>query len=289
MKKNIIIILIALAFSLNSCSDEAPFEYISQKQCETILMVGDPIENVKLLETQPLDEPYYYDNAVIRDADVSIIVEDDTLDLVFDMQSLSYKYPDESVKVLPETVYKLHAKFADGDVITGRTVTPSVFSWDKKPVEYAQFPVDTINLPSVDSLYISWTKPENSTRFLLSIKCLDTLEYGKYLDPPQPENKNRRAYSPFSDDDSNYLEPTFYALLANTKTDFVWLAFKWYGKNSVKIYNPDYNFMRWAVSGMRFSGSTEYDANLSSVEGGIGVFGSASYISGETFILKNQP
>lgn len=288
--KSIILILMSVVlFGLNSCSDDAPTTFKQMKQCETVLMVGNPIQDVKLLNTQPLDDPYYYENAVIRDADVSIITEGDTFNLVFDETTLTYKYPDESVTVQPKQWYHLVARFSDGDVMTGKTYTPATFSWDQKPHDVAQFPIDTTNIEPADSLAISWTKSPGTVMYLINIKCLDTLDYGIYLDPPQPENKNRRTYSFFNDTDPFYFETTFYAFIGNQRTDFIWLSFKWFGKHEVNVYAPDYNFMRWAMAAMRFTGSNEYDPNLSSVEGGLGVFGSAAYVSHETFILKNQP
>ena len=123
----------------------------------------------------------------------------------------------------------------------------------------------------------------------LSVVCNDTLEYGKYLSPANPDEKNRRAYNTFAKDNNDYyLEIPSWNFIANTKTPTVWLAFKWFGPQTVTIYAGDYNFLRWFMQASNFS-NNESDPLKYSVNNAIGVFGSAIKLSGDFFLFKNQP
>jgi hypothetical protein len=54
----------------------------------------------------------------------------------------------------------------------------------------------------------------------------------------------------------------------------------------MKVYVPDWNFLRWFLQAQT---KGEADPLLSSVDGAIGYFGSASSIKFDFFLLKNQP
>jgi len=66
----------------------------------------------------------------------------------------------------------------------------------------------------------------------------------------------------------------------------VWSAFKWFGLHEVAVMAADWNLVRWYLQNV---GVNAVNPLLGSVEGGIGVVGSAYAIRDTFFLLKNQP
>lgn len=284
MKSIKILILSVLSLAvLASCEDPAPTDYTPDYFVEAYLIVGDPIQNIRVMVSQPLAGEFEYENQLIRDADVVVReVDGESFLLTTKMTGDSGYYYDGEYTIKPETAYELEITLKDGTAITGRTETPKTFDWVKRSPEPLQYPKDTINLEGTDE--ISWAPVEDRDFYLIQVIPLDTLGYGKYLDPPTDE-KNRRVESPLKNDD-DYEERSITPLIANTKSSIVWLAFNWYGLQGVNVYCPDDNFLRWYLQN---SQSFQINPLLSSVEGATGVFGSASIIRDTTFLIKNQP
>lgn len=288
LKINIVVsAVIVIGFIFTSCEDTAPMDYVKKNLVEAYLIVDQPIEKIKILESQPLAERFDYKNSYIKDADVKIIKGVDTLQLLFNSENNDgYFYPDTNLKVMPETKYKLLVTLKDGTIMTGETSTPSRFQWDtiKHPKKEIYYPKDTLKLPKVDSLTIGWTTVPNVNFFILSVKCLDTLNYGIYLKNPSNE-PNRRCYSVMNNMDIQYRETSSWNFIANTETPTVWLAFKWFGLQEIIVYAADKNMINWMIQTM----SVPYDPLMSSIKGGEGVFGSASTVKEKFFLYKNQP
>ena len=278
-------IVLVLLIILSSCGDDAPMDYIPRNFVEAYLFVDQPIKEIKVLRSQPLNKEFIYEDSFIKDANVKIILGSDTLQLNYNLDDKNgYFYPDTSLKVLSDTTYYLEVYLKDGTFMHAKTHTPKRFEWIKKPFAEIYYPKDTLNLPVVDSLRISWTKIPDVNFFLLSVDNLDTLNYGKYLNPPTDE-KNRRAPSFLTRNDKLYRETSVWNFIANNETPTVWFSFRWFGKHRVSIFAPDYNFLRWFLQ----SFNPNYSPILSNIEGGNGVFGSASVISSDFFLYKNQP
>lgn len=278
---NIALFLFILSV-LTSCEDPVPFDYVEEKFVEAILIVGEPIQNIVVMRTQPLTKEYNYDSSMVKDA--VVMINDGVNSLELEYKDGSYYYPDTSYRVQPQTKYKLTINFSDNKVLSGETTTPKTFNWIIPPKKQLYFPSgrDSITLPRVDSLDFEW---ELLTIFyMISVKCLDTLNYGIFLQPTTQE-LNRRISKRFSND-LRYRELTIWTFIPSNKTPVLWNYFKWYGLHEVAIWNPDKNFLNW---GLQYFVDSSYDPRLSSVKGGIGVFGSASVIRDTTFLIKNQP
>lgn len=282
--------MLLIGLILVSCEDEAPTNYIPRNYLEAIIIVDEPIQNIRVLRSQSVNQKYELENASIKDAEVIISSEGNDYILEYSGDAhTGYIYGDSNYLVKPDTDYQIEVRLKDGSVITGETHTPGRFEWIRKPYQEVYYPEDTLKLPKIDSLQISWTPEEMTGFYLLSVTCQDTLEYGKYLNPPTDE-KNRRAYNVFSDEDSFYNDVTMYNLIANTSTPTVWLAFRWFGPQTITVQAPDYNYLRWFLQFAGFDGRQEYNEILTTVKGdGIGVFGSASEIKADMFLYKNQP
>lgn len=281
------LMILGLAFLLTSCEDTPPIDYQPKNFVEGYLIVDQPIENITVMRTQPINEPYNYENSLIRDAEVTIIGDNQVFNLSIAPKGDSgYYNPDRSYLIKPETKYELHIKLKDGTIITGETTTPSRFSWKEKIKPQVQYPLDSVKLPPTD--YISW-EPVQKTGdltgfYIIRVIPLDTLNYGKYLDPPT-EELNRHPFSPFKEED-NYKEFSAAGFVANTRTSVVWSVFNWFGKQKVQVYAGDDNFINWFLQNQQ---ARAINDQLRSVHGGEGCFASASMIQDTFFLLKNQP
>ncbi|HRP03025.1 MAG TPA: hypothetical protein PLE30_10310 [Candidatus Kapabacteria bacterium] len=286
--KNIFLNLILLGcIILTSCEDDAPGAYKESFIVDALLLVDMPIEGINILRTQAIFDKYIHDSTYVKNAIISIEGDGKIFNLQYrskdEMGVQGYFATDLNYKVKSNTHYSLKVILQNGDVLTGETTTPERTNWIIKANQMLQYPKDTLKLKATDS--IAWAKVANNDFYIISVKCLDTLDYGKYLTPSTPE-LNRRIYFPLGSE-SRYKDFTSYSPIANTKTSVVWAAFKWYGLQQVKIFVPDYNFLRWFIQAQV---KQEMDPLLSSIKGNAyGFFGSASFISDTTFLLKNQP
>lgn len=290
MKTNLpLLLLLLLLFA--GCEDPAPTDYIPQNVVTAYLIVGQPIQGITLSRSQAVADSFKYANSVIRDADVRIIEGERVHQLQYrnDHNNIGeYYLPDTTMLVRPATRYRLEVALNNGGRITGETITPVQVAWVKPPHQLLQYPADTANLPSPDSLSFAWTAVPGAREYIISVSCLDSLEYGRYLTPATQE-KNRRTSSVINQNARRrYDETTRWAFVQATKLPLVWFAFKWYGAHEISVYAPDPNMVEWFKQ-TRF-GPNEFNTLLSTVQGdGIGVFGSASVVRQQQFVLKNQP
>jgi len=286
----LLIIVLSFAF-LVSCEDEPPNIYIQRYYVEGYLFVDKSPSGIKVFNTQPIGEVYDYEQAIEKDADVTLTDADgNTYKLIYrDGDDPGYYYPDENLIVERQKKYKLEINTSDGKYLWAETTTPDTISWITPPKNVIYYPKEDGSLPAVDSLEIQWTSAEKSNFYLLYTINKDTLEYGKYLQPPTDE-PNRRIKNLFSDRGGSsdyYKNESFMTVIANTKTPTVWLAFKWFGLHDVDIVVPDFNLLKWFVQ-TNWSGSV-FDPLSSSIQGdGFGVFGSAYRISQEMMLMKPE-
>lgn len=283
------LLFVILTILLNSCQDSPPNVYIEQNYVESYLIVDQPIRFVKVMRTAPTTDSFKYDDTFIRDAQVKIRVDGRVIQLICDAAgSNGYYNPDTTELVQPGKKYDLEITLKDGTVMTGSTKTPARFKWINTPPDSVYYPKDTLNLTDGTKEKISWEKnPDLKFYYIIRIKCLDTLEYGKYLSPSKDE-KNRRIFSSFGGgrNSPDYLETTRWAMVPSQETPIVWTTFKWFGKNEVTVMVADPNFMKWSLQYFR---SNQYNSLLGNIKNGIGSFGSASQITKTVFLYKNQP
>ena len=181
---------------LMSCEDPLPDTYIPENYIQACLIVDEPIQNIVIQRTQPISDTFLLNNSLIRDARVRLFYDNTMLELAFrDTGKIGYYYPDQSVLVKSGTTYNLEILFKDSTLITGKTQTPQRSQWAKRAPKILQYPIDSTNPRPPDSLFIKWDSIPGYFNYLISIRNLDTLNYGKYL--PNPSNeKNRRIYRP---------------------------------------------------------------------------------------------
>ncbi len=282
--------------ALNSCEDPVPTDYVPQNYLEAALLVGQPIDNIILMRSQPINVVFDYEKSLIRDAEVIITGDDQEFKLQIDPSGNRGYYSNEGYLVKGNTRYYIEIRMPDGSLITGTTLTPDTVVWVRDLPDNIQYPIDTVRKISMDTLIwdgiptpIDEGAIKSSGYWGVSVKALDTLEYGIYLDSVPNREKNRRLYRANAnpDNDWRYKELATWGILPSFKTPVVWNFFRWYGLHEISIYNIDNNYLKWFFQRVVQS---EFDPNLSTVEGnGIGVFGSMNAIRDTFFLVKNQP
>lgn len=294
MKTFKILFSIVLLAGLAACEDPVPNDYIPRYSVEAFLLVGQPVENIRLFRTQNVADTFASSTAFIKDADVRILAGDDTLRLDYRATENGGEYylpvGDTLYRVQPNTTYRLQIRVGASDLITGVTVTPARISYIKHVPDTLQYPKDTVNLTTDAKLRVSWTPAPGITEYILRVQALDTLGYGEYLTPPTAE-KNRRIYRFWEENAPKYEDVNRWGFVPATDIPGSWNAFKWFGLQDVTIFAPDPNFLKWFKQ-VKFGGSSpSYNRLLGSVEGSdaIGVFASASIAADTVFVLKNQP
>jgi len=151
--KYLILTLLFGAFLLISCEDPVPNDYIPINLIEALLIVDKPIDNIRITRSLPINQEYYYEDAVIKDAECYIFEGNIGFKLSFRnaevAQEMVYYYDNPYYLVKPNTEYKLRVILANGDTITGTTITPNnEVSWIKQIEPQIQYPFDTATLPS---------------------------------------------------------------------------------------------------------------------------------------------
>lgn len=280
----LIISFTLLGIFLISCEDSAPTDYTEDTMVEALLIVGEPIRNIVVMKTQSLSDVFIYDSSMVTDASVKIIGDGKEFLLKYkyrNPEGIGYYYDDVNYLIKSGIEYKIEITLKNDKILTGKTFTPKQTSWVIPPKKVLTFPKDTLNMPSTDSL--EWAKTAPTDYYLVGIKCLDTLNYGKYLEPPTQE-KNRRIARPFRGD-KFFRELLTMNPVPNFKTPVIWNIFKFFGKHEVAVYAPDFNFLRWYIQAQA---KGQIDPLLGSITGGIGYIGSASIIRDTSFIVKNQ-
>lgn len=284
-----ILIVLGLGVAVTGCEDPVPTDYVPQYVFTGYLIVDEPIGGIILTQSQSPLDTFTYKRGEIGDAQIRISTDRDTFDLVFnpaDTGFSTYSYPDTTAHVQPNTTYHMEARLPDGTVLRSETTTPARIEWVQAPREVLQYPTDTLNLPSPDSLKLIWTRAPGVSEYLISVQSLDTLNYGKYLDPPTTE-RNRRIERFFEDNAPRYNDIVRWGFLQNVEVNVVWVAFKWFGLHEVTVYAPDPAMLEWFKQ-LQFGGN-QYQSLLSNIDGGLGVFGSASVARQQSFLVKNQP
>jgi hypothetical protein len=292
MIKNIVVFfsLIGTFVILQSCGDAVPTDYVEETYVEAYLYVNEPVRAIKVMKTLPVQDSFDINKSIIKDADVAIIEGNQRINLQYVEDSSTtksgYADIDQAYLVKPQTLYKIEIKLKNGNLITGQTLTPPTTKLTKSLPKFVNFPDDTVNFPADPNLESTWDAISGYGYFAVYLKCLDTLNYGKYLPTPTAE-KNRGMSFPWMKNKQQRRETTSYAFVMSNKAPLVWNMFKWYGLHEAVAYVPDYNFMRWY---MQVTMQRSIDPILSSVQGdhAIGVFGSVFAMRDTFFLIKNN-
>ena len=283
--------ILLLGGFIAGCEDPVPTDFEPSYVFTGYIYGGEYPTNVRIANTVPPLDSFDYSRGEIDDAVVRIWSDQDTFNLVYVAPDLPgdgagfYRAADTTQTVKAGTRYSMRAEMSDGTVLTATTEVPEQIEWIRRPPEVIQYPLDTIKLPPSQDTLI-WTRVPGVQEYLIEVQALDTLNYGSYLEPAT-EEENRRIERIFDVGDRNDEDVARWGFLQNTRVTVVWFAFKWFGEHDITIYAPDPALLEWFKQ-VRFGGN-QYNRLLSNIEGGLGVFGSATWRVQRGFLLKNQP
>ena len=281
--------VIMMLLILSGCEDPVPTDYQPEYAFTGYIYAGEYPTNILLTRSLSPVDTFAYSQGEIPDAAITIWSASDTIDLLYvpgEAGSVGYYRAADTTKLIEaETTYQMRAELSDGTVLSSSTDVPAQVEWIREPPAMIQYPEDTINLTaSTDTLI--WTRIPGVDEYLIEVRAVDTLNYGQYLEPPTGE-PNRRIERFFEANAPRYDDVVRWGFVQNTRVTVVWFAFKWFGLHDITIYAPDPALLEWFKQ-VRFGGN-QFNPLLSNVDGGIGVFGSATRQTVRGFLLKNQP
>lgn len=292
----------ALVMGLAACSPDrdpatlfAP-DAVGVLVVDAVLIVDQPLPTLRLTRTQPPDQPYDIGDAGVINAEVSISYGGQTHYYYhYDPQPgvyTSYSPP----LVLPETRYDLHVATPDGEVLTAHTITPRRFGIDRWVLLADDGQTELRDLRTFDE-FGDWVynHPDNqlayaegfldarfsgadatiygASGFQLSLFSLDP-EAGFVIDPPFLDDEEladlpRQGSSPILNGEDGFVR-------------LPWFSIFFDGRYLYKAYAVDLNWFDLERTipegGGGFGGNLGegVDPPLFHVQGGIGLFGSAS-------------
>lgn len=292
------IVAAALALLLTACSPErdpdslyAP-EGVGTLVVDMVLVVDQTLPELFLSRTQHPGEPYDLREASVSDATVTVTVGD-APPYNFFWRSEGYYVPyDRWSTVLPDTTYDLRVVTSEGEVLTASTRTPprlAVDSWVLLPTTpgqtetelrtYAELGSDVYYAPENQLYYAEGIlearfEAVDSEGYQLALFSIDPWS-DLVIDPPFLDDEDlaeidREGSSPVFDAESGRIR-------------LPWFAIYWEGRHRYELFAVDrnwYDLLRTSDTGggLGFGGNfgDGVEPPIFHVEGGIGLFGSAS-------------
>jgi hypothetical protein len=308
--------LLTLLTAVAACTSErdqselfAP-EFLDILVIDAVLIVGQEYPIVKLSRTLAPNVPFNPDTAGEVGA---------TINIASDFQSMTYHdvpgqpgayEPVPGYFIVPETEYRLTVTSAEQEQLTARTVTPTLFSVDEWVLLDSTGSTELRTLKTFaeagDQVYF---QPENQLRYAegllearfapggagqfaalgyhLALFSIDP-ESDYVIDPPFFEEEDfedlpRKGSSPI-------------LIIEDGRVRLPWFGIFFQGRHNYKVFVTDQNWYDLVRSlppgdgGLGFGGNAgdTQDRPIFHVDGGIGLFGSASVDSVGFFVLPEN-
>lgn len=270
-----------------------------QPVVDGLLIVDRKLPFLYLRQTQPPGSPYSRLQAGIVSADVTVYEGDQAYRYAADPDSHGrHNPPPNAPMVLPETTYDLIIELPD-KIITGKTHTParvhiqSAFLIDEQSDEILQ----ELTLFNEGDVY---TSPLNQLHYQegvieLAIGTVEAVGYQLAILSLDPDSDFVLEADFLENDDYEKLERSG----SSPPLDFPegrarlpWFAIAFGGRHLFKLYALDQNWFDYVRSsfqgGSAFVGGLagdNFERPLFNIDGGLGLFGSASVDSAGFFVL----
>ena len=291
-------VMLAVSFVMAACSPErdpqslyAPAG-VGELVVDMVLIVDEPLPELILSRTQPPGAPFIPSEAAVADAVVTVTSGAGVVYSYFWRSEGYYIAVDRWSSVLPEMKYDLLVTTPEGEVVTATTTTPPSFavdSWvllattpgetDRQLRTFAELGSDVYYAPENQLYYaegILEARFETAPTAGYQL-ALFSLDYWSdfVIDPPFLDDEDlaeidREGSSPVFDADDG-------------RVRLPWFAIYFEGRHRYLIYAVDnnwYDLLRTSETGggLGFGGSVGdgVERPIFHVEGGIGLFGSAS-------------
>jgi hypothetical protein len=292
------IILTALAL-LPGCSTERQVGDLFGTELDTgrlvidgLLIVGRPLPEVLVSETIAPGQPVTDANSGVAGAQVTISAGGVSYVYINDAETSALYHPLQNVPAVePNTLYTLTVN-ANGRVATANTMTPGRFTirnavlLDEQTLDVAREFVTYPNSEDVfaepanqiiyqDGLLEARFEPSQASGYQVGVLSLDEgspfVLTADFLEDDDYEDFERNSSSPA------FLAP-------NGTLRLPWFAIAFAGRHTLRIFAVDRNWFDFVRTSPVFGGDGGFGGNAGdnfkfpvfNVEGGIGVFGSAS-------------
>tara|TARA_B100001123_G_scaffold253626_1_gene283032 strand:+ start:313 stop:1320 length:1008 start_codon:yes stop_codon:yes gene_type:complete len=292
-------VLFALMVTWGCSTERGPGELFGSQTEEgrlvldALLIVDKPLPDILLSETIIPGQPVTDENSGVAGARIEVTENGTTYLYVGDPAQRSlYHPPDNPPVVQPETLYDIRVE-AGGRLLTGSTITPPRLDiregvlLDEETLEVArQFRTYKEGEEAV------FSSPENQVIYqegLLEAR-FDPIQAAGYqvgifsLDPGSPFviSADFLDDDDFADFDRQESSPAFEAKDGNLRLP--WFAVYFAGRHKIKVFAVDNNWFDFVRTSPEFGGDGGFGGNAGdnfkfprfNLEGGIGVFGSAS-------------
>lgn len=313
LKKILGLGLVTLVLVLTGCTperDDSDFfspDAVDLLVIDAVLIVGEPLPNLRLSRSLAPDEPYT--QAVAHEYGATIVIRDEqgreTPYTEWVSERALYYYPDvSSVPVVqPSTIYDLRVVTERGEVLTAMTLTPqplTVDRWvaidpatnteDRELKTFEDLGEDVYDAPENQipyaSVIIDAQVDETGTEgFQIALFSLDE-DSPPVIDPPF-----------FEEEDFLELERTVSSPLIIAEEGGIrlpWFVIYFEGRHKYKVFSVDLNWYDYLRSsrqdGGGFGGNfgDGFETPIFHVDGGIGLFGSASVDSTGFSVLQAE-
>lgn len=285
---------ILLLLMMSGCDLYEQDSYKENYVVESYLIADNPMQQVLVSRTLPVEEEYTFAKAALDNATVTIDLLDENGEIsntyAFGQQSRGVYVPVNSEStVIGGRRYQLTVNFPNGDTIKAETLVPGTFRTVNQSADTTTYQSEEqIEITTTPSVY-----PGRQTYFIFTINAVN----------PQIENFTPFYADIFDENDDDISD--FYVNSSgiinegnydrnddNTLTVRVpWIAIAFYNENDIIINAIDdnmYDFLR--SQEVQGGGSTlspgEIQNVVYNVEGGIGIFGSMASDTNRVFITR---
>jgi hypothetical protein len=272
---------------------------------DALLIVGRPLPDVLVSETVAPGQPVTPSNSGVAGAQVTVTVGESSF-MYTDASDSKGQYhpPADAPNVLPGTRYGLFVN-ANGRLATATTLTPDRFTIREAVL------LDEQNLSTIRN-FVTYADdvdvfeaPENQVIYQVGLleARFDPIQAVGYqvgvlsLDPGSPFvlTADFLEEADYADFERNTSSPAF--LAPNGSLRLPWFAIAFAGRHTLRIFAVDQNWYDFIRTSPEFGGDGGFGGNAGdnykfprfNVDGGIGVFGSASVDSLGFVVLPRDP
>lgn len=286
--------LILLVLSLYGCDLYEQDSFKQNYVVESFLIAGNPLQQVLVSQTLPIEEEYTFAKAALDNASVTVelLNEDGTTSNAYDYSQQSkgvYLPLNEEAEVMGGRRYRLSVSFPNGDSVFASTLVPGAFNTVGLSTDTAIYQSEEqIEITTTPSVY-----PGRQTYFIFSVNVVNpkienlTPFYADIVGDDEEDISDFFVNSSGIINEDNYERND-----DNTLTvKLPWLAVAFYNENDIIVNAIDdnmYDFLR--SQGVQGGGTTlspgEIQNVVYNVEGGIGIFGSLASDTNRVFISR---
>jgi hypothetical protein len=303
-------LVLAAVLSCGGCAERNLFDPTAAgiPVVDAILVVGRPLPDVFLRTTLAPDAPYSEEAAALRGATVSILRGHLRFSYIESNTQPGRYVPSGGETVRDETEYTLEVLLADGTFVTARTTTPADFSvtdWlqlDESTLEtrtklrtFEELGDGVYDAPENQIVYLDgllearFPEPSGAGRYQVGILSLDPdspfVIDADFLDEEDYADFERAVSSPALEASDGFVR-------------LPWFAIFYAGRHKITVHSVDLNWFDLVRSAPEISGGggpvvggnagDGFERPIFHVEGGVGLFGSASLDSIGFVILPRE-